>query len=383
MTSTFKIAGKYNTQEKCIDYLKNIRWGNGNAICPFCGSNNTAELKNDYGRYHCNACKTHFSVTVGTIFHDTRLDLPKWFMLIGMMVNSKSGISSKELERNVGITYKTAWLCGLRVRCAMIESEKALQSVVEMDEAYVGGRPKKKNKKGEVTEIGEIPAENTPSITAESVEQNPVKRGRGTGKTPIVGIVERKGQIVLKVSQRLRGDDLLRMLKENVRINTKTKVITDGYKGYLRFDEIVKHLSVNHSKGEFAKGKGNYIHTNTIEGFFSILKRSIKGNYIAISKKYLPMYLTQSQFTYNHRDETADLFDYFMHNAMNTDKCMFHTKPIEKPSKMAYMPRVGKKKTACKKCELPKKKPIIKTKKYVSKKRTAKGKSKKGSHLSR
>jgi transposase-like protein len=346
MTSAFEIANKYNTKEKCVSYLEKIRWGKGKAICPFCGSQKTAKLGTEIGRYHCNDCKTHFSVTVGTIFHDTRLGLPKWFMLISLMVNSKQGKASKELERQLGITYKTAWLCAMRVRCAMVESQQALQEVVEMDEAYIGGKPKKRNR---------------PTVSASSIDTQPIKRGRGTKKTPVIAIVERNGQVVLRVSKRLTSKILIDMLRENVKLQPSTKVMTDDYRGYMKFDDIIKHFVVNHSKGEYISLKDKKVHTNTIEGFFSILKRSIKGNYIAISKKYLPMYLAQAQFTYNHRKMTKNLFDYFMKNAISHENCMFNYKPIEEPEKIAYIPRKkAYQKETCTKCKLPKKSPIKK-----------------------
>ena len=353
MTSAFEIVNKYNTKKKCIEYLEKIRWDKGNVICPYCDSENTAYLGKELGRFHCNACKTHFSVTVGTIFHDTRLELPKWFMLISLMVNSKQGKAAKELERQLGITYKTAWNCAMRVRCAMIESQQALQEVVEMDEAYVGGKPKKKNKYGQIYEVDVNLPDNRPSITECNIDLQPNKRGRGTNKIPVIAIVERGGQVVLKVSKRLTSKILIQMFRENVKLQPSTKLMTDDYRGYWKFDDIVKHYSVNHSQGEYVRGK---VHTNTIEGFFSILKRSIKGNYIAISKKYLPFYLAQAQFTYNHRHITKNLFHYFMENAMSHPKCMINYKPIEEPAKVAYIPRKKKyQKINCVKCELPKK----------------------------
>jgi transposase-like protein len=362
-SSAYFIANKFNTKKKCIDYLVKTRWAKGKAICPFCNSKNTAKLGKELGRFHCNSCKTHFSVTVGTIFHDTRLSLPKWFHLIALMVNAKQGISSKELERDMDITYKTAWLCSMRVRCGMIESQQALQEVVEMDEAYVGGKPKKKNYRGEIVEYDIKLPENRPSICESNIDTRPNKRGRGTKKTPVVAIVERKGQVVLRVMKRLTSKNLLEMLYENVKLQPNTKVMTDDYRGYWKFDDIVKHFVIKHSKGEFVSLKDKSIHTNTIEGFFSILKRSIKGNYIAISKKYLPMYLAQAQFTYNHRHITKNLFDYFMKNALSHEKCMLNYKPIEEPDKIAYIPRKKKyQKTTCKRCMLPKKQPIHKRK---------------------
>ena len=358
------VTKKYNTKAKCIAYLEKVRWGKGKPICPFCNSKNSSKL-NELGRYHCNACNTHFSVLVGTIFYDTRLDLPKWFQLITIVVNAKQGISSKELERNIGLTYKTAWLCAMRVRCAMIESQQALQYVVEMDEAYVGGKPKRKNSKGEIVEIDRKLPDNTPSICQSNIDTKPNKRGRGTNKTPVLAIVERNGQVVLKVAKRLTSKVLIEMLRENVKLQPSTKVMTDDYRGYMKFDDIIRHYTVNHSKGEYVSAKDKSIHTNTIEGFFSILKRSIKGNYIAISKKYLPMYLAQTQFSYNHRNIKTDLFDYFMKNAMAHEKCMLNYKPIEDPAKISYIPSKTKSKTKikpCVACQLIKKKPIRKVK---------------------
>lgn len=357
MISTYDITRKYNTEEKCIKYLKQIRWGKSKPICPYCNSNNTATLSGDEGRYHCNACKTHFSVTVGTIFHDTRLELTKWFTLISLMVNSKQGISAKELERDLGITYKTAWLCAMRVRCAMIECQQSLQEVVEMDEAYVGGKPRKRY------------AYNKPSISESGIDTNPIKRGRGTHKIPVLAIVARRGDVVLKVSKRLTGSALLQMLRENVKLQPSTKVMTDDYRGYMKFDDVVKHFVVNHSKGEYVSKDDKIIHTNTVEGFFSILKRSIKGNYIAISRMYLPMYLAQTQFIYNHRRITKNLFDYFMKNALAHNKCLLNYKPLDDTNNIAYQPRKAayRKLKPCAKCEIPNKKQVVTKKKGVIK----------------
>ena len=158
-----QIAQKYNTDAKCVNYLKALRWGN-KVVCSKCGSDNVVSVKSGLGRYHCNSCKTTFSVLADTIFEDTRLDLPKWFMITGMILNAKQGISAKEISRDAGITYKTAWYACMRIRCAMIDNCATLQNIVEMDESYVGGKPRKRyNQSSSTTKLSEVT----------------IKRGRG------------------------------------------------------------------------------------------------------------------------------------------------------------------------------------------------------------
>jgi transposase-like protein len=314
------IQKKYSTEQKCLLYLEKLRWGK-TVNCTFCGSENTKRLKSEARRHHCNNCNRHFSVLVGTIFEDTRLSLRKWFLFIGLMMNAKRGISAMQLKRDAGVTYKTAWYIAMRVRCAMIEDcNHALQNIVEMDEAYVGGKPRKKNKKQK-----KIP-DNKPSIT-----QVTDKRGRGTHKTPVVGVVERNGKVVLKVIEKLTYRNLMAMLKENV--NTKDAiVITDKFSSYRKFKNEVEHLVIDHSK-QFAKGA---IHTNNIEGFWSILKNSIRGQYIAISKKYLPFYLVQAQYIFNSRNFKGNLFEEYLKLAVSDEKCLIRYKPKKEVKDIVY-----------------------------------------------
>ena len=261
-------------------------------------------------RYVCNDCKKKFSVMMGTIFEASKLPLPDWFMLIFMMINAKRGISAKYLFRAFGsASYKTAWYCCMRIRCAMIENCNLLQNTVEMDETYLS------SKKGKTSD----------NIASLSVISN--KRGRGTNKTPVVGIVERNGKVVLQVMEKLTSRNLMAMLRQNVDTENST-VVTDEFRSYHKFDEIVEHLTVSHSKGEYVRGKA---HTNTIEGFFSILKNSIKGNHIAISKKYLPFYLVNSAYIYNHRKYKTGLFEAFMKDAVDHQKCLINYKPEKSP----------------------------------------------------
>ena len=183
-----KINRRFNSDAKCLAYLEKLRWGK-TVTCTNCGSTNVKSLKSEGRRKHCNSCKKHFSVFNGTIFEHTRLPLTKWFNLIALILNAKQGIASANLSRNIGGSYKTAWYAAMRVRCAMIDDCSNLQNIVEMDEGFLGGKPRKKNRR---------PPENVAYLS--NVTNN---RGRGTNKTPIVGIVERQGKIALKVVDKL------------------------------------------------------------------------------------------------------------------------------------------------------------------------------------
>lgn len=282
-----EIHKKFNTNKKCLDYLEKLRWPKF-VTCPKCHSKHVIRLKSQQGRFHCYSCKTTFSVITDTIFEHTRLSLPKWFVIIGLMLNAKKGIAAKQIMRDVGLTYKTAWYSAMRVRCGMIDNCNILENIVEMDEAYVGGKPRKKYKN----------ADNNTNISKVTN-----KRGRGTKKTPIVGIVERNGNIVLKVIQKLNSQNLLSMLRENVKTDNAI-VVTDEFRSYRSFDEIVQHYTVDHSKKQWVRGA---MHVNTIEGFWNIVKNSIKGNYVVLSKKYLPFYLVQAQYVFNFRNYKGNI----------------------------------------------------------------------------
>ncbi len=294
---------QFGTQEKCINYLEKLRWGKI-PICVHCGSDNVSKHKKGI-RLHCNTCNRKFSVLQGTIFEDSRLPLPKWFEVMSLMMNAKMGISASEISRNVGIKYNTAWYVCHRVRCAMIDNEIRLEGVIEFDEAYIGGKTKKK-----------VP-DNKANL---AVVEN--KRGRGTNKTPIVGAVEKKGQVYVKIIEKLTGRNLLAMLKKIVKTQDSI-VITDAFKSYRSFDNTVEHITIKHSEGY---GKG--IKTvNTIEGFFSILKNGIKGSYRALSKKYLPFYLAEFSYKYNKRNLQKNAFEQLLANAVKDEKCFINYKP--------------------------------------------------------
>lgn len=295
------LSKQYNTQAKCLKLLEELRWGK-TVTCPYCSSEKTRRVKSEQGRHSCKSCKRTFSAYIDTIFEGTRLPLPKWFMIIGSMLNSKSGISAKEIQRNYGLTYKTAYYACMRVRVGMLMPDTELNGVLEMDESYFGGKPRKHYK-------SEIET-NSPIIS-----QISLKRGRGTKKVSVAGIVERQGEVKTKVIEKLSKRNLLAMLKRYSHKDDSI-LITDGFKSYKKLNDYIEHLIINHSK-QFSKG---FTHINTIEGFWSYVKNGIKGNFKSISPKYLPFYLVEYEWKYNTRKLKGDPFKHFLKNALNQEK---------------------------------------------------------------
>lgn len=310
-----QIQKKYGTQAKCLKHLENVRWGK-TVLCPYCNSKRTIRAKSEKGRHHCYNCKRSFTVFVGTIFEDTRLELPTWFMIMGIVLNAKMGISAKQISRQIGCTLKTAWFTAMKIRCAMIHKKTQLHGILEMDESYFGASSKKLTK---------LTPTNTPVLS--DVE---LKRGRGTKKISVVGIVERGGNVKTKIVEKLTTRNLMAMLKHYA--NTEESVlVTDGFRSYNKMEEAITHISIKHSEQQ--KGKLN---TNTIEGYWSIIKNGIKGNYRSLSKKYLPFYLVEYDYKYNHRNSTSKLFEDFIKQALTDPSCMLNYKPVKDSKEVVY-----------------------------------------------
>ena len=306
---------QFGTQDKCIAYLEKLRWGKTPA-CVNCGSTNVTKRNNSI-KWHCNEENKDYSVMVGTIFGDTRLPLPKFFEAIFLMNNAKMGISAAEISRAVGVKYQTAWFACHKTRCCMINNEIRLEGMVEFDEAYLGGKKRKKNKKAKDNEA--------------NLAQVSEKRGRGTSKIPVVGAVEKKGKVYVKIIEKLTGRNLLAMLKQTV--NTDESVVfTDDFTSYKKFDDTVEHITIKHSEG-YGKGVRT---VNTIEGFWSILKNGIKGSYRAVSKKYLPFYLAEFSYKYNNRHLQKDSFYKLLENTVKDESCMINYKPKGDTKEIAY-----------------------------------------------
>lgn len=285
-----EVSKKFPNQQACIEYLEQKRW-NGKPTCPYCGSENTNKTYNqdtERFRHYCNGCVKSFSVTVGTIFEDSRLSLDKWFMAIALILNAKKGISSHQIARDVGIRQATAWSIAHRVRKAMQQDNGLLSGIVEMDETYVGGKPRKEAKKKDDNDDD---------------KGNP--RGRATKKECVVGMIERNGRVKAKNVEKnaLKAKDIRELVRANVDMNNTT-LMTDEYRGYATMRRIISHLQINHQK-EYVNG---IIHTNTIESFWAILKRGIIGQFHKVSKEYLNAYIDEFCYRFNGR-KNPDLFD--------------------------------------------------------------------------
>jgi len=273
-------------EDACCAYLVGRRWPKG-VRCPRCGAENPTELKGNPWHWQCYECapKTsyRFSHIAGTIFENTNKPLRDWFRLIHLILTAKKGISARQLWRYMGFgSLKTAWYMAHRVRAALIEKDMdKLGGIVEVDETYVGGKDKNRHddKQGGI-------------------------RGRGaSGKTPVVGAVRRKGNVVARVVANTTTATLEAFIRETV--STKVSLLcTDHYSSYRRLGRKYPHAIIDHKAGDHVVGA---IHTNTIEGFWSIFKRGIVGSFHKISRKYMPLYVAEFQFRYNNR-ENADIF---------------------------------------------------------------------------
>ncbi len=284
-----QIFKQFPDQESCIQHLEQVRWGD-KPKCPYCGSEHTYKRTSDL-RHHCNSCKKSFSVTVGTIFHDTRIPLQKWFLAISLILNAKKGISSRQLGRDLEVNKDTAWRMGMKIRDAMKDNGELLSGIVEMDETYVGGKPRKSGKKKDDDGNG---------------KGNP--RGRGTKKTPVVGMVERGGRVKAeKVDKsQLKAKDMNELVRKSIDTDKPSVLVTDEYKGYAHVHKLLKHYTINH-QFEYANGD---IHTNSIESFWAIVKRGIIGQYHKVSVRHLDKYLDEFCFRYNHRKgDTQETFN--------------------------------------------------------------------------
>ncbi|MBN1862693.1 MAG: IS1595 family transposase [Dehalococcoidales bacterium] len=259
---------RYGNEDKCRAYLEELRWPNGVA-CPRCGSTSISRVL-ERDQFDCNSCRYQFSVTSGTIFHDSHLPLWKWLATMYLMIESKKGISANQVKRTIGVSYKTAWYLCHRVRNAMTETRpKLLREVVEVDETYVGGKTK----------------------------------GFGHGfkgnKTIVVGATQRGGEARLQVVDDNGRKTLHQFIRENTAPNTEV-IYTDDWPAYRGIDDKdTRHETVNHSAEEWVRGD---VHTNTVEGVWSLLKRSIVGSYHKISVKHLDSYLDELEWRYNNRE---------------------------------------------------------------------------------
>lgn len=271
---------RFSDEQACRDYLVQQRW-NGVPECPYCGCQKSYKIENGK-RFKCanKECYKKYSVTVGTIFEASNIPLTTWFAAMYLITAHKKGVSSVQLAKNLGVTQKTSWFIIHRIRESLKDKgSELLSNTVEVDETYIGGKLANKHSK-----------------------ERKEARKKGTGYTAnmtgVMGMVERKGDLKLKViGINNAGVAVKPVIREN--ISPDAIVITDGFGGYHGLSkEYKQHEVLNHSRDEFVRGE---FHTNTIEGFFSFLKRSLYGCYHAVSPKHLQKYCDENAYRYNTR----------------------------------------------------------------------------------
>lgn len=286
------IFSRFPDQEACVEYLEKVRWGD-DPYCPLCGSTSVArKVESDrVGRWNCHGCKASFNVLSGTIFEKTRLPLQKWFLAIGLLVNAKKSVSSGQLARDLDMNQKSAWYMQQRIRAAMLTSEgEMLQGIVEADETYIGGKRRRSNNRDDDNGTGK-----SAGFT-----------GRGTKKVPVAGAVERGGRVVARVMNNVGRVSLEAFIGSCVD-KRGTLLVTDEWSGYGRLCKTMKHAVVRHSQC-YAEG---LVHTNTIEGFWSLVKRAWYGTHHRYSRQFMPLFIAESCWKYNNR-KNEDAFGTFL-----------------------------------------------------------------------
>jgi transposase-like protein len=271
-----ELIERFGDDQKCRNYLERLRWPDG-VHCPKCnGAKISSILKRDQHNCDSDSCGYQFSVTAGTIFHDTHLPLTKWFLATFIMCQSRKGVSANQLKRMLGINYRTAWYLAHRIRHAVEQATTPkLDGTVEVDETYVGGK----------------------------------KIGWGVyagkkAKEVVIGIRERGGELRFFHAEDAKAGTLAKYIKENVSTDVDV-IVTDEFSAYpYALDKAGvprgKHETVNHSQKEYVR-LGTDIHTNTVESAFSLLKRGIIGTWHRVSAKHLPAYLDEMTWRFNNR----------------------------------------------------------------------------------
>ncbi|MGC9976008.1 MAG: IS1595 family transposase [Syntrophales bacterium] len=268
------------TEDQARDILEKIRWPEG-VKCAHCESENVTRLNGEKARdgvIQCNECRKQFTVTVGTIMHRSHITLRQWVQAFHSMCSHKKGVSSLQLQRNLGLhSYRSAWHLTHRIRTAMKEDPLAslLKGIVEVDETYIGGKPPKDGKEH--------------------------KRGRGTKKAPVMAMVERDGNVVTRPVENVTARTLKSAIRET--IDRDSRIITDEFESYRGIGAEFKggHETVNHNQGEYVRDD---VFTNTAESFFALLKRGVHGTFHHISKKHLEKYCNEFSFRWDNRKVT-------------------------------------------------------------------------------
>jgi transposase-like protein len=274
-TTLLECVTYFNDGHNCVEFVKSICWPDGTCTCPRCESTNCLLLEKQQ-RWMCRDCRKQFSIKYNTIFEKSPLPLSKWLVAMWLVCNAKNGISSHELSRAIGVTQKSTWFMLHRIREAMRTGTfKKLSGVVEVDESYVGGSDTNRHM---------------------SKKRNVTGRQHDQSKTPVIGMMERGGNVVAHVINDASENTLHANLKSHVEAGSV--LYSDQWTAYRGLHKHYFRDTVNHSKKQFVKGDA---HTNTIEGYWSLFKRAYKGTWIHVAPFHLDRYLDEQSFRYNER----------------------------------------------------------------------------------
>jgi transposase len=277
---------EFPNDDACLDFIKEQRWPDGRTYCEKCKAEHKHYRVSGRTAYACDHCGNHIYPLAGTIFEKSTTRLTIWFHAMYLMGQTRCGISAKQIQRETGVTYKTAWRMFKQIRTLMSEDISLEGEPIEMDECYIGGKRKNKH-----------------------VSKTRGMRGRsgfGDDQTPVFGMVERGGRVVAKVTPDVRSATIYPIVHEFVM--PASTVYTDEYPIYDRLANEMNgyvHHRIKHAERIYVMGD---VHTNTIEGFWSLVKRGIGGVYHSVSRKYLQTYLDEYAFRYNRRNATEPMF---------------------------------------------------------------------------
>ena len=290
MINLVSLIDRFSCDDKCRDFLEDIRWPHGPA-CPRCGDMNAFEIAR-HNQRECRSCGYQFSVMSGTIMHDSHLPLRKWFLAIYMMCESKKGISANQVKRTLGISYKTAWYLCHRIREAMGNDPfegPTLVGVVEVDETLVGGKAKGKG------------------------------RAYKGNKVWVAGAIQRGGKVRVERISDVKRHTLHGFIERAVKDEAEA-IYTDELKSYLGIaDHDTRHETVNHSAEQWVIGD---VHTNSIEGVWSLFKRSLMGAFHKMSAKHMDRYLEELEWRFNNRSN-PNIFNDTLKRILNTDRLTY------------------------------------------------------------
>jgi transposase-like protein len=274
----------FSDPDRAFDFAKRFRWPDGNVVCPRCKKAKHSFIKTRKV-WFCYGCKKQFSLKLGTIFEDSALTLDKWMTGFWMLCNCKNGVSSMELHRTLGITQKAAWFMLQRLRLALQDPFYTTKlggggSGVEVDETFIGGKARNMHKNSRAYR----------SRTGVNDED----------KTVVVGFMERGGRVRTEIVDKRRKHNLQPLVREHVEAGAA--LYTDALKSYVGLDKQYEHEVIDHAV-QYVRGK---VHTNTIENFWSLVKRALHGTYVSVEPYHLYRYLDEQMFRFNNRKDVSD-----------------------------------------------------------------------------